>query len=234
MPVKVRDIVAAVQNELSQVPGIATQLYSTGRIQQHVQDAFLLEFDDFWWPQYMTYAQTNADGQTGSLTTDLVGPLGPISGYEDIQSVWPAASDRKLREVPQSVNPFSFVGASNAVYMYPDYSAPNRPFKVIPTSYGSGLVVHGRQRPKLPFGLDDLIYLDMLMLQYDAAWMYCVDDGTVPAQVNKFQVLAQKRRTLVKSNFANIPVPLDPRYHDDYTAIAADTSPFVMDQDPLA
>ena len=50
MPVVVNDIVKAVINELSQVPGVATQIYAAGRIQQHVQDALLLELEDMWWP----------------------------------------------------------------------------------------------------------------------------------------------------------------------------------------
>ena len=53
MPAVVSDIVNATINLLSQVPGIATQVYASGRIQQMVQDALLLELEEMWWPDYM-------------------------------------------------------------------------------------------------------------------------------------------------------------------------------------
>ena len=39
----VQDIVKAAITELSQVPGLATQIYATPRLQQFVQNALLLE-----------------------------------------------------------------------------------------------------------------------------------------------------------------------------------------------
>jgi hypothetical protein len=57
--------------------------------------------------------------------------------------------------------------------------------------------------------------LDELLIKYDACWQYAVDDGTVPAQVNKFQLLAQKRRKQVFANFSQQPLMLDPRFPSD-------------------
>src|SRR5580765_3214298 len=220
MPVVVKDIVNAVINELSQVPGIATQIYASGRILQHVQDAFLLEFEEMWWPDYMTYiGPVSLDGTTGSLTADLVGPLATITEYRDIAAVFPENSNRKLRELPQSINPFvmtmSAGGAGRGMYLAPDYTTPARPFKVYPVNSSVGVIVWARQRPKLPLANTDKLYIDQLLLQYDAAWMYCVDDGTIPAQVNKFQVLAQNRRRMIKASFGQHSLELDPRYPTD-------------------
>jgi hypothetical protein len=64
--------------------------------------------------------------------------------------------------------------------------------------------------------------------------MYCVDDGTIPAQVNKFQVLAQNRRRMVKASYAQHPLELDSRYPTDDVMNGIDSSYFVLDQDPLA
>ncbi|HEY4383136.1 MAG TPA: hypothetical protein VGN34_01490, partial [Ktedonobacteraceae bacterium] len=182
MPAIVQDIVNAVITELSQVPGVATQIYSAGRIQQYVQNAFLLEFEDEWWADYMTYAEAGLDGITGHLTNDLVGPLGPITEWRDIYCVWPKGRNRKLRELPQSMNPTSISGGTVAVYMAPDYTAAARPMMVYPITTTGSIVALARQRPELPLDLLDKVYIDALLLQYDAAWMYCVDDGTVPAQ----------------------------------------------------
>ena len=236
MPVIVQDIVNAVINELSQVPGVATQIYASGRILQHIQDAFLLEFEEMWWPDYMTYiGPVPLDGATGSLTMDLIGPLGTITEYRDIAAVFPENSNRKLRELPQSINPIAMnlnnTFALRAWYLAPDYTTPARPFKVYPQNSSIGVVVWARQRPKLPLTYTDKLYLDQLLLQYDATWMYCVDDGTIPAQVNKFQVLAQNRRRMIKASFGQHSIELDPRYPDAQTS---DSGYFVLDQDPLA
>ncbi len=234
MPVVVRDIVNAVINELSQVPGVATQIYASGRILQHVQDALLLEIEEMWWPDYMTYIGPIAlDGTTGTLTAALVGPLATITEYGDVAAVWPSTSNRKLRELPQSVNPFTLT-SGNLWYLAPDYTTVGKPFKVYPPDSSGSVIVWARQRPVLPLGMDDTLYIDQLLLQLDACWMYAVDDGTIPAQVNKFQVLAQNRRRMVKAGFGQHALELDPRYPTGDMGLVTDSSFFVLDSDPLA
>ena len=231
MPAVVSDIVNATINLLSQVPGIATQVYASGRIQQMVQDALLLELEEMWWPDYMCFlGPIPLDGVTGSLTLDLVGPLATITEYRDIAAVYREGSNRKLRELPQSINPLRLTSGLSSFYIAPDYTTPARPFKVYPPDSILGVVVWARQRPKLPLDMSDKVYIDHLLLQYDACWMYCVDDGTIPAQVNKFQVLAQNRRRMIKAGYAQHPIELDPRFPHE----GIDSGYFVLDQDPLA
>ena len=71
------------------------------------------------------------------------------------------------------------------------------------------------------------------MILYDVCWMYAVDDGTIPAQVNKFQVLAANRRKRIKAAYNTHSTPLDPR-QGSYDDMWHDDSYFVLDQDPLA
>lgn len=232
MPAVVSDIVNSVINLLSQVPGIATQVYASGRIQQMVQDALLLELEEMWWPDYMTFIGPIAlDGTTGALTQDLVGPLAVITEYRDIAAVYREGSNRKLRELSQSINPLRLTSGLSSFYIAPDYTVPARPFKVYPPDSTMGVVVWARQRPRLPLDIGDRVYIDNVLLQYDACWMYCVDDGTIPAQVNKFQVLAQNRRRMIKAGYAQHPIELDPRFPSEQ---GMDTGYFVLDTDPLA
>jgi len=165
------------------------------------------------------------------LTQDLVGPLATITEYRDIAAVYPENSNRKLRELSQSTNPTTLRSGLGSWYIAPDYTTPARPFKVYPPDSSIGVVAWCRQRPRLPLDLSDRVYIDNLLLQYDACWMYCVDDGTIPAQVNKFQVLAQNRRRMVKAGYAQHPIELDPRYPSE---VGIDNGFFVMDTDPLA
>jgi|KBSMisStaDraftv2_1062788.scaffolds.fasta_scaffold725861_1 hypothetical protein len=214
----VGDIVSDVITELSQVPGIATQLYASGRIRQHVQDAITLEQDEAWWPQTMFYQLVPLDGLTGSLTQDLKGPIGFVDEYSDIQAVYPEGSNRKMSELPLSVNPFNLTSTGiGPVFISPDQRVPHRPFRVWPDTATGSVAVLARQAAKMPVSDGDVVLLDRLLITYDACWMYCVDDGTVPAQVNKFQMLAVKRRKQAITNTVQMPTMLDPRFPADPT-----------------
>jgi len=233
MPAKVGDIVNSVINLLSQVPGYATQIYASGRILQHVQDALLLEIEEMWWPDYMIFVGPYGIDENGLLKSDITGPLGPITEWRDIARVFPTGSNKPLRELPMSINPSTLTGGPPR-YISPSYTAVNRPFSVWPHDGAGEVWVWARQRPKLPLSPNDLVYIDHLLLQYDACWMYAVDDGTIPAQVNKFQVLAQNRRRMIKASFGQHPIELDPRFPDESIFATGDNSYFVLDQDPLA
>ena len=97
MPAVVGDIVNSVINLLSQVPGFVTQTYSSGRILQHVQDAYLLELEEMWWPETMCFLGPIDVGADGLLATDLIGPqYGPVNEWRDIQAVFPVDSNEKV------------------------------------------------------------------------------------------------------------------------------------------
>lgn len=236
MPTRVDDIVADVITELSQVPGVVTQIYASDRIRQFVQDAWQLEIEEIWWPEYMVWLSVPLDGTTGMLAGDLIGPISAIESFSDIAMVMPIDSNKRLRILPPSANPFTIVSSSGrAMYMAPDTTVPNRPFKVYPPTATGNVAVWARQHNALPFSGSDLVYLDRLLLTYDAAWMYSVDDGTVPQQVAKYQQLAVKRRKQMIAGAAQQKIELDPRFaFDDPLMAGIDTSSFVLDQDPLA
>lgn len=231
----VSDIVASVITELSQVPGVATQIYASGRIQQFIQNSYRMEISEMWWPRYMTFIDVTLDGQTGAITSDLQGPLSTIDDYEDIARVYMPNSNRQLREMPQSVSPGLLNTGMECWYMTPDYLIPHRPFRVYPPQSQGTLKVWARQHNKLPFSSTDQVYIDDLLLMYDACWMYAIDDGTVPAQVTKYQMMAQKRRTRLKAMLMQQPLELDPRFPSG--AIVYDEPSndwFTIGQDPLA
>lgn len=221
----VGDVVSDVITELSQVPGIATQLYASGRIRQHVQDAIQLEINEMWWPFLMWYQKVPLDGVNGLLTQDLKGPISFIDDYADIQAVWPDGSNRKISELPQSVNPFNLTStASTPVFLSADATIPHRPIRFWPQNTQGSVVILARQVPDIPVTDNSPFYLDRLLITYDACWMYCVDDGTVPQQVQKFQILAVKRRKQMLSGFSQHPVLLDPRFPAD-PALIDDIAP---------
>jgi len=213
---KIGDVVSDVITELSQVPGIATQIYASGRIRQHVQDAITLEQDEVWWPALMYYQQVPLDGINGLLTQDLKGPIGFVDSLDDIAAVYPEGSNRKISNLPPSVNPFNLTSTAFApVFISADATAAHRPFKVWPNDSKGSVVVFARQPAPIPVNDADKLYMDRLLITYDACWMYCVDDGTVPAQVNKFQMLSVKRRKQVIAATVQHSMLLDPRFPAD-------------------
>jgi hypothetical protein len=222
MPTKVDDIVNDVITELSQVPGVITQMYSSGMIRQFVQDAWLLEIDEMWWPEYMMWFNVPLDGTTGSLTQTLTGPISTIADFSDVAMVFAADSNKRLRTLPPSMNPYTIdaggVGG-RPLYVSADATVVGRPFRVWPATATGNVAVWARQRNVLPFSGTDLVYLDRLLLMLDACWMYTVNDGSVPQQVQKFQQLAAKRRVQVLAGNAQQPLQLDPRFPDQSTYV---------------
>ena len=86
----VQDVVKAAITELSQVPGLATQIYATPRLQQFVQNALLLEsLKRCGGQQLMCSSMVASDPATGLLTADLQGPISTIDEYGDIAAVYP-------------------------------------------------------------------------------------------------------------------------------------------------
>lgn len=235
MPGTVNDVVNSVIIELSQVPGLTTQIYSTSRIQQFVQNAITLELEEMWWPPLMWRQLVPLDPATGLLNADLKGPISYIDEYGDIAAVYPQDRNNKIPELPQSINPFAFTSSSQRPrFIEADSTLEHRPFRVWPLGISGSVAIWARQRLTLPLSPSDKTYIDPLLLLYDACWMYAVDDGTVPAQVNKYQVLATSRRKKMISRYSQHPLTLDPRFDYENLLDTGDSDFFVLDQDPLA
>jgi hypothetical protein len=230
----ITDLIAMVINELSQVPGVVTQKYSSPVILQYLQNAYMLEIEEVWWPDYMGYFSSDIDPLTGRLTNDLVGPISGINDYGDVQNVWPVNSNVPLAALPDTINPNTFQSSaqtasagSSPVYILPDYSLPNRPFRVLPTTAIGPIQVRARQRTAFPFSNSTTVGIDPLLLMFDAAWQYCVTDGTLPSQVAKYELMIRKRRQQAIARFNSQPIPLDSRLPTDILTVDQSSSFFI-------
>ena len=58
----ITDLQAMVINELSQVAGVVTQKYSAPIILQYLQNAYMMEIEEVWWPDYMATSQQTSMG----------------------------------------------------------------------------------------------------------------------------------------------------------------------------
>lgn len=192
----IRDIVNQCIVELSQVPGVSTEVYSSDRLRQYVQDAFDLCWMEHKWEAYRSWWQGTINGSSGHLTADIL-PTTPTSGlgitnFNNIAIVWVRGSDVPIRDLPNRRNPFNYTG-DVAVYKAADYTHANRPIKFFPITATNSVDMLVYQEPRKPFATTDYLYLDNMMLVYGACYLYSVDDAANPAQVSKFQAMFLKR-----------------------------------------
>lgn len=234
--VLVSDVVSAVITELSQVPGIAVQQYSSERIRQHVESAVLMELPEAWWIGYMWEQTITLSGVNGLPNEALLGPISGIDNYEDIQAVWPEGVKKQLPAKPPYANASAYAtGGGKARWIAPNFAGDtNKPFKVLPYDATGSLYVRARQRPVTPLSLTDRVYIDRQLLIWGASWLYCCSDGTNPTEVAKYEMLAVKRRKQCINMMNNQPIPLDPNESDlDDMLTDVDMSVFTLDEHPL-
>lgn len=205
--------------ELSQVPGVNTQVYASARLLQYVQDAFDMVFQQHKWNAYGSWWIATLDGSTGSITSDILpnSPVLqstrsiPVTDYNNIVLCFPAGTNIIVRELPSRRNPYLLSG-SVPIYREANYTNVNRPIRFYPLDATGTVVMRVLQEPLHPFALTDLIYIDSLMLALGAAYFYAVDDGTNPAQITKFQSMFLKRMNDMISAESDVVLELDPRY----------------------
>ena len=198
MPTLVSAIVDRAIVQLSQVPGVSTQVYAADRLLQYVEDAFDLVFEEHWWSAYQSYISADLDGTTGHLTSDLL-PTTPVSipetyitDYKNIGTAWLSDSNRPIPELSPGQNPLLLSGG-RPLYRMADYTFARRPIIIYPIDATGTITMSVRQEPTHPFALTDTVYLDAMMLAYGAAFLFAADDGTNPGQVSKFQALFKQR-----------------------------------------
>ena len=203
----VQDIVEAVILQLRQVPGYSTQTYSAPVIKKAVQDVQTMLLSRAWWPKLMKTFTVALDGVNGFITSDLTGTVSSIDDFGDIQYIWPEGVLDKIPKLPESYNPTALSG-SNPLYVTEDYTVAHRPLRIVPATATGNIVIRARQTPPTPIGTADSVYIDPLLLELGAAWLYSADDATVPATVEKFKALFEERRISVFADMTGIDIPL--------------------------
>lgn len=207
----VSDIVEAVQAELSQVTGTATNIYGTPRMIKHIEDAYITLIDEFGDRTLKKVYDVALDGTTGVIDADLVPTQDnhEINRFEDILFVWPDGTDRQLAVLPPNMNP-AIVTDGEARYIEAN-DTTNRPFMCYPITATGDFQVMARAYPVLPLTEESYIYIDRMLITYYAAYLYAEDDATAVGAIGKFKGLAEQRQMQLKNASSNQRVRLDPR-----------------------
>lgn len=200
--ITLRACLEKVAYELSQVPGPGTNRYSDSILSQHVEHAFKHLFRELWLPYYTRYEQFTLDGTTGQVTADLTDK---IKDVKDIGSIWRADTNLSLPLLPTNINPYTITGTRPR---YIQLTNDEKMFIAWPLTATGQLVIKYRTLPDLPFGLDDTIYINDMLLVYASAWWYADKDGDNPGAAKLLQGLFLQTLNDEKKRLLNLPIAL--------------------------
>ena len=200
------EIITRCQRELSQVPGLAVQIYAQDALADKIEAAYLFAFDDTntKWKRFLTFADYTLDGTTGRAV-ETVSTL--FKSYEHIHSVFPFAYDTPLDKWSGLVNPNNISGSTPRQVTRDNTNV----FRVFPLASTGKVTVVGRTQADLPFALNDTVPFDFLALTYFACWQYAIDDGSNPGAVEKFKALFDLRYKALRDAEQQEAVSLNPR-----------------------
>ena len=200
------DLIVRVINEVAQVPGLHTQIYSEDRILEKINAIFTMAMDALWWPDYMVRTTIALDGTDGVSTT-ILNTI--YKKYEDIRFVFPESSDLPLGELPAEINANRLTG-TQALYIEQIAATADNANKVIqfwPQTAVGNFVVWGRSRPDT-YVSGDTTYMDADVLKWGAAWELVEQDGTNPADAARLQSRFESRLKQLRGLQSNKPILL--------------------------
>ena len=177
-----------VIKNLSMYQGTSTQLYAEDRIAAIIIRIFNSLFEDRFWDQHTfwyKYTLTGTNGVVGETVSN------DIAKFTDIQCISSADNPQySLKQLQSTTNPFLIEG-NTPNYFIPSQN-PNKIFAIVPFSATGDIYVRARHRPATIIATTEIPF-DPDILVLGACYEYCADDGNSNTQVQKFQMLYQKR-----------------------------------------
>lgn len=203
------ELISRTITRLSMVPGAGVQTYAESQIGEMIYHKFETARISAWWDDLMVYQElsTDADGvPTNTIVREYTDPNDPkdeilIHSYTDIQHAWETGQKHPLPTTPRRVNPSATV--------YGKRVEPHAEKVVKFRNGGDGEKFMIRYRQWYPMFLaQDTVPFDEQLLILGACWDYLEDDGTNPAQTEKFKMLYTERMELLISAEGNEAIKL--------------------------
>lgn len=181
--------------KLSLYSGTGVQIYAEDRIADMIIDAYNELIDERFWSDCMEWHQYNLSGENGIVNENVIDDIKNIS---DIECIFSEYNKRhQLRKAHNTTIPYTIEG--NVPQLYIKSTNPNKIFAVIPFNSTGKLYVRSRKK-LLQIYPQDLVPFDSLALVYKVCWQYTVDDGSNPAEQQKFKQLFDERMKELRSN----------------------------------
>lgn len=197
-------LITDCQDEIYQVSGIGTQVYTQDLIRKRIIDAFFLIATDPTrkWKRFRKLMSYTLDGTTGHTT---VAVSSTFTSFDDILAVYPDGSDLPLASAGMTRNSLLLTGTRPVQYTVGDTDT----IKVYPVAAEGDIVVLGRSILQTTFNLNDTVPFDYLAIKHFVCWQYITDDGSNPGQAEKHRILYEGRIKQLKEGQEEDPIPLD-------------------------
>jgi len=193
----VRQLIDKVATRLRMEGGTAMQTYSEDAILMGLQHKFTVLFDEFWFPQFMTYQEPyTLDGTLGVVTSDLSKVL---KRFEDIRYINSAYSMAPLPRAPDSVR----VSDVQQPCVQP-YKDKKKVFRILPTNSTGSIAITYRTLPDQFDNDDDVIDMDEQLMILGTCFDMLEDDSLNPGASDKFKSMFDSRVKQVTANQHNM------------------------------
>lgn len=184
--------------KLSLYSGVDVQIYAEDRIADMIIDAYNELIEERFWTDCMQWNEFNLSGSLGIVNENV---STYIKDFNDIECIFSEYNKRhQLRKAHNTTIPQTIDG--NVPQLYTKSANPNKIFAVIPYNATGKLYVRSRNKITT-FYPQDFVPFDKLALIYKVCWQYTVDDGSNPAEQQKFLKLFEDRMKELRANDTN-------------------------------
>lgn len=181
--------------KLSLYSGVDVQIYAEDRIADMIVDAYNELIEERFWTDCMQWNEFNLSGSLGIVNENV---STYIKDFNDIECIFSEYNKRQqLRKAHNTTIPQIIDG--NVPQLYTKSANPNKIFAVIPYNATGKLYVRSRSKVTT-FYPQDIVPFDKLALIYKVCWQYTVDDGSNPAEQQKFKQLFDNRMQELRAN----------------------------------
>lgn len=181
--------------KLSLYSGTDVQIYAEDRIADMIIDTFNVLIEERFWNDCMHWFKYNLIGENGIVAETV---SNDFTQFNDIECIFSEYNQRhQLRKAHNTTIPFNIEGTTPQLYTR--CLNDKKVFEVIPYSSTGELYVRARVRPS-KFYPQDIVPFDSLAIVYNVCWQYTVDDGSNPAEQQKFKQLFDQRMQELRNN----------------------------------
>lgn len=216
-----RQIIEDAQEVLGEVSGPGVQTFGEDILFGDAKRAFELLFTRYPWPEYLKWHEVILDGVNGLITTNA---FVSVRSFGDFISIHRSGERSKLPVLPSTINPFTLTGSRVRYFTSLHASDANFTGKRLqfwPKAATGTLNIQVRQHPIVPpatqFTLDDVVYIDLLLMVYATVFMNASWSGVGPEAAQTAQDLLDARYKDLMRSMSDQPTGYaqeDPRYMD--------------------
>ena len=189
-----RDAITQVTRNVSVLNGVQMTPYSEATIAGYIVAAHEHIIKEHEWAEMNVWRQRTLDGVTGKVTELITDTL----DWKDIRRIYHEAYQVPLGLLSSYVNPLTSTLLLGYRGLPPEEDNSTSSGRYLVAFYPAtltGQVMFNIDR-QIDFTVDPdtlVLPIDWWLHVYFASWMFATDDGTNPAQIDKYMKMSEKR-----------------------------------------